>query len=110
MACSLMPMRACTRRSGPGAPPAALAESPHRGRHEHAADERRVDQDREPAAESEELDEAHLAGAEGEEADREQRGGRRDDAAGAGQAVGDRAGVLAPLSCSSLMRLIRKTS
>ena len=41
--------------------PAALGERPHARRDEHPADQRRVDQDRQPTTEAEELDEADLA-------------------------------------------------
>src|SRR6476469_5791716 len=55
-------------------PPRGPAEQPHADRHEHAADQRRVDHDGETGAEAEHLQEAHPARAEGEEVHRDQHG------------------------------------
>ena len=76
-------------------PPVAVAEQFHRGRHQHHANQRRIDEDGDRHAEAEHLQFAAVAHHErGEDAHHDQRSGG-DDPGGDGETVGDSGGVVA---------------
>ena len=101
----------CRRREPGRGPPVPAAEQRHRGRHQQAAHDGRVDEHGHGQAEPDLFDVADPGGGEAAEHDDHEQGGRGDDPAGVLQAPADRGvGRPRPASTYSLIRPSRNTS
>src|SRR5205823_1735438 len=93
-------VRRLVRRGGkqagerPGHPPVPAAEEAHRGRDDHEADERRVEENRDGEPEAELLERRRACDGERREHGDHHGGGARDDARGAHEPLGDGALVV----------------